>query len=75
VSLVSGPDGERQMPWSSRALESINKTADLDVDINFTESNAPNNTIFVVYAIYTDVGIVFDPKTKHFSSPYLQYMN
>jgi hypothetical protein len=75
VPFVVGPNRERLVPALDENAGNINKKGKLDVDLKFTDSNAPANTIFVVYAIYTDVNIVFDPRNKHFSSPYLQYMN
>jgi len=74
IPLVVGPERQRLVPASDDG-SCINKKADLDLDFKFTEDNAPNDAILVIYAVYTDVNIVFDPKTKHFSSPYLQYMN
>ena len=38
-------------------------------------TNSPANVIYVIVASYSDVNVVYDPKNKHFSSPYLQYMN
>jgi len=75
VSLVAGPNGERLLPWMSRAEESASKRADLDIELIFTEKNAPSNTIFIIYVVYSDVSIVYDPMKKNFSSPYLQFMN
>jgi hypothetical protein len=74
ISLVVGPDRQRLVPTMDEG-GCINKKADLDVDFKFTSTNSPANTIFVIMAVYSDVNIVFDPKNKHFSSPYLQYMN
>jgi len=74
IHLVVGPDRERLIPTLDDG-SCINKKATLDLDFKFTETNAPADTIFVIYAIYSDVNMVYDPKTGHFSSPYLQYMN
>lgn len=74
VPFLVGPNRQRFVPAQDDG-GCINKRSVLDVDLKFTDSNAPANTIFVVFAIYTDVNIVFDPRNKHFSSPYLQYMN
>lgn len=74
LSLINGPERQRLVP----ALDDggcINKKADLEVDFKFNDKNSPANSIFAVFAIYTDVNVVYDPKTRNFSSPYLQYIN
>jgi hypothetical protein len=78
IPLIMGPNGQRRVPWNAHPedFESIvNKKADLDVELNFTENHSPDNTIFVIYVTYSDVATIFDPQSKLFSSPYLQYMN
>jgi hypothetical protein len=52
----------------------IPRKSDLEIDILFNENNSPNNSVYVIYAIYTDVAQILDAKTKYFSSPYLRYM-
>lgn len=74
ISLVGGPNRQRIVPAMDEG-DCINKRADLDVELKFTETNSPQNVVFAVYAIYTDVNVVFDPKNRNFSSPYLQYIN
>ena len=74
ISLVNGPDRNRIIP----ALDDgscINKKADFEIEFKFTEENAPANQLYCIFAFYTDINVIFDPKTRHFSSPYLQYMN
>ena len=74
ISLVNGPDRNRVIP----ALDDgscINKKADFEIEFKFTEENAPNNQIYCIMAFYSDINVIYDPKTRHFSSPYLQYMN
>mgnify|MGYP007006645621 FL=1 len=74
LSLVTGSDRQRLIP----ALDDgscVTKKADLELNFKFTNDNSPSNAIYVIYAIYTDVNIIYDPKMRHFSSPYLQYMN
>ena len=74
LSLVTGPDRQRLIP----ALDDgscVHRKADLEINFKFTDANSPANVIFVIFAIFTDVNVVYDPKNKHFSSPYLQYMN
>jgi hypothetical protein len=78
VPLVMGPDRQRRVPWTTHAEDYkmiLSKKADLDIDLRFTEANSPADTVVVVFATYSDVNIVFDPKTRHFSSPYFHYMN
>ena len=74
LSLVTGPDRQRLIP----ALDDgscVHRKADLEVNFKFTDTNSPANVIYVIVASYSDVNVVYDPKNKHFSSPYLQYMN
>ena len=74
LSLITGSNRERLIP----ALDDgtcVNRKADLEVNFKFTDANSPANVIYVIYAIYTDVNVIYDPKNRHFSSPYLQYMN
>jgi len=51
------------------------KKADLDLSFKFTNDNSKEDSIYVVYACYTDVATIYDPKMNYFFSPYLQYMN
>ena len=53
----------------------VMKNADLDVSIKFTKENSATNAVYVIYACYTDVATIYDPKMNYFFSPYLQYMN
>lgn len=74
LSLVTGPNRQRLIPTLDDG-QCVLKKANLELDIKFSASNAPANAILVVYAIWTDVNLIYDPKTKIFSSYYLQYMN
>jgi len=74
LSLVTGPNRQRLIPTLDDG-QCVFKKANLDLDIKFTNSNAPKNSIFAVFAIWTDVNLIYDPKKKLFSSYYLQYMN
>jgi hypothetical protein len=74
IPLITGPDRQRIVP----ALDDgscILRKADLDVSFKFTKDNSTNNAVYVIYACYTDVATIYDPKTNYFYSPYLQYMN
>ena len=74
LSLVTGSDRQRLIP----ALDDgscVTKKADLDINFKFTTDNSLQNAVYVIMAIYTDVNVIYDPKTRHFSSPYLMYMN
>ena len=51
------------------------KKADLDLSFKFGAANSTANSVYVIYACYTDVATVYDPKMNYFFSPYLQYMN
>ena len=74
LSLVTGPDRQRLIPTLDDG-SCVHRKADLEINFKFTDANSPANVIFVIFAIFTDVNVVYDPKNKHFSSPYLQYMN
>lgn len=74
IPLITGPDRQRIIP----ALDDgscIMRKADLDVSIKFTNTNSAKNSVYVIYACYTDVATIYDPKNNYFFSPYLQYMN
>jgi len=74
IPLITGPDRQRIIP----ALDDgscVMRKADLDVSIKFTNSNSTTNSVYVIYACYTDVATIYDPKNNYFYSPYLQYMN
>ena len=74
IPLITGPERQRIVP----ALDDgscMMKKADLDVSIKFTKENSATNAVYVIYACYTDVATIYDPKMNYFFSPYLQYMN
>jgi len=74
IPLITGPERQRIIP----ALDDgscIMRKADLDLNFKFTTSNSQTNSIYVIYACYTDVATIFDPKMNYFFSPYLKYMN
>ncbi len=52
----------------------ISRKSDLEIFIQFNENNSPNNSVFVIYAIYTNVAQILDAKNKYFLSPYLRYL-
>jgi hypothetical protein len=52
----------------------IPRKSNLEIDIQFTENNSPTNSVYVIYAIYTDVAQILDATNKYFSSPYLRYI-
>lgn len=53
----------------------LTKRCDLEIGLNFVMAGSRADSIYVIYAAYTDVNTLLDLKNKHFSSPYLQYMN
>jgi len=74
IPLITGPERQRIIP----ALDDgscMMKKADLDLSFKFTNDNSKADSIYVVYACYTDVATIYDPKMNYFFSPYLQYMN
>jgi len=74
IPLTNGPNRQRIVP-SQDGGSSIMKKADLEIDFKFTKENSATNAVYVIYACYTDVNMVFDPKSHLFYSPYLPYMN
>ena len=74
MSFVNGPDRQRIVPMQDDG-SCLNKKANLELDIKFKPTNSPNDVVLVIYGIYSDVNLIFDPRTRHFSCPYLQYMN
>ena len=74
IPLITGPERQRIVP----ALDDgscVMKKADLDLSFKFGAANSTANSVYVIYACYTDVATVYDPKMNYFFSPYLQYMN
>ena len=74
IPLTKGPDRQRIVP----ALDNgsvINKRADLEIDFKFTTANSAVSSVYVIYACYTDVNMIYDNKNRVFYSPYLNYMN
>ena len=74
IPLITGPERQRIVP----ALDDgscMMKKADFDVSFKFNKDNSAVNAVYVIYACYTDVATIYDPKMNYFFSPYLQYMN
>jgi len=74
IPLTNGPNRQRIVP-AQDAGTSIMKRADLEIDFKFTNANSSTGSIYIIYACYTDVNMVFDHKNRIFYSPYLPYMN
>lgn len=74
LPLVTGPDRQRIVPAHDDG-SCMMKKADLELDIKFNDTNSTKDATYIIYACYTDVSNVYDPKTRLFTSPYLQYMN
>jgi hypothetical protein len=74
LPLIAGPNRQRLVPAYDEGA-CVNRKSDFTIEFKFTEANSPANMVFVIFAIYTDVNLIYDPKKGHFSSPYLQYMN
>lgn len=74
VPLTTGIGRNRLIPAQDDG-SCTTKKADLDIDIKFSTTTSQDNTVYVIYACYTDASVVFDPKNRNFFSPYLQYMN
>jgi hypothetical protein len=53
---------------------SIARKGDLEISFQFNVTNSQPSSIYVCYAIYTDVATILDVRNQFFSSPYLKYM-
>lgn len=74
IPLTNGPSRQRIVPTQDGG-SSMMKRADLEIDFKFTTDNSATNAVYVIYACYTDVNMVYDHKNRVFYSPYLPYMN
>lgn len=74
IPLTKGPDRQRLVPAMDNGNSTLRKS-DLVLDFKFTDDNSADNSIYVIYACYTDVNMVYDFKKHVFYSPYLKYMN
>jgi len=74
IPLTNGSGRQRIVPSQDNGT-SIMKKADLDIDFKFTNANSAKSSIYVIYACYTDVNMVYDAKNRVFYSPYLKYMS
>jgi hypothetical protein len=74
IPLTNGPNRQRIVPAQDNG-SSIMKRADLEIDFKFTNDNSAENSVYIIYACYTDVNMVYNAKDRVFYSPYLPYMN
>jgi len=74
IPLTKGPDRQRLVPALDTGGSTARK-ADLAIDFKFTDANSAKSSIYIIYACYTDVNMVFDAKNGVFYSPYLKYMS
>jgi hypothetical protein len=74
IPLITGPERQRIIPALDDGSCMMRK-GDLDVSLKFNVKNSTDDSIYVIYACYTDVATVYDPKMNYFYSPYLKYMN
>ena len=69
LPLVNFNTKHRIMPKKMATLE---KRGNLDIELQFGENGAKANLIYVTYAIYTDINITYDPRTKILANPYIK---
>lgn len=74
IPLTKGTDRQRLVPALDYGASTARK-ADLAIDFKFTDANSAKSSIYVIYACYTDVNMVYDAKNGVFYSPYLKYMS
>lgn len=53
----------------------LNNKSDLDLEFKFTADGSATDCCYVIWAIYTDVAIEYDAKTKLFTNPYSAIIN
>lgn len=70
LSLVNFNTKHRQLPAMESDASAISKRADLDIELTFTEEGTKANLIYVTYAIYSDVAVTYDTRTRLFGNPY-----
>ena len=75
IPLTKGADRQRLVPALDSSGASTARRADLAIDFKFTNANSAKSCVYIIYACYTDVNMIFDHKTRLFYSPYLKYMN
>jgi len=74
IPLTNGPHRQRIVPSQSSG-SAIMKRAHLDIDLKFTDNNSTSSSVYIIYACYTDVNMVYDYANNVFYSPYLPHMN
>jgi len=74
IPLTKGRDRQRLVPALDYGASTARK-ADLAIDFKFTDANSAKSSIYVIYACYTDVNMVYDVYSGVFHSPYLKYMS
>lgn len=74
IPLTKGADRQRLVPALDYGASTARKS-DLAIDFKFTDANSAKSSIYVIYACYTDVNMVYDAKNGVFFSPYLKYMS
>jgi hypothetical protein len=74
VSLCSNfTDRERLVPAMDDG-PCISRKSDLEIAIQFERQNSQPSSVYVFYAIYSDVANILDTRSQYFSSPYLRYI-
>jgi len=66
-------DRERLVPFTDDG-SCISRKSDLEIALQFERTNSQPSSVYVFYAIYTDVANVLDVRSQYFSSPYLRYI-
>jgi hypothetical protein len=75
IPLTKGADHQRLAPALDSTGGSTARRSDLVIDFKFTNANSAKSSVYVIYACYTDVNMVYDAKNRVFHSPYLKYMS
>lgn len=74
IPLCSNFEDKDRLVPSMDDGSSIARKGDLEISFQFNVTNSQPSSIYVCYAIYTDVATILDVRNQFFSSPYLKYM-
>jgi len=75
IPLTKGSDRQRLAPALDTSGASTARRSDLVLDFKFTNANSAKSSVYIIYACYTDVNMIYEHKNRMFYSPYLKYMN
>ena len=74
VNLVNFGSSSRIIPALSDD-SILNTRSDLEIEMKFNTNGSAADSSYIIYAIYNDTSITYDPKFKMFANPYLSIFN